>query len=100
MALSKCHAVDVPASVATGDSLAVGHLSVKYLWITGVGTGGVFTLQVSPDGTNWYDHTTGINAVGFTSIPQAMKEIRVKTTALVSGTPSGWLTGFLSVEGS
>lgn len=100
MAVSKFHALDVPDSVATGGAFGIAHLTSKYLWITDVGTGGVFTLQMSPDGTNWYDHTTGLNAIGMTSIPETVHSIRVKTTAITSGTPAALVSGVLSQDGT
>lgn len=93
-------ALDVPDSVATGGAYDVSHLTSKGLWFTDVATGGVFTLQMSPNGSDWYDHTTGINAVGFTSVPETVKEVRIKTTAISSGTPTAVLSGSLGTEGS
>lgn len=100
MAKAVFPALDVPNSVATGGAYDVAHLSGKALWFTDVGTGGTFDLQMSPDGTNWYDHTTGINAVGFTDIPETVKQVRIKTTALTSGTPAAVLSGVIHTVGS
>jgi len=86
--------LDVPAS-GNGDALPLEQIADKWLHIFGTWNSAVLKLQITVDGTNWFDHSamTALSADSFEEIQQAVKQVRLvvvsgsghSLTALVRG---------------
>jgi hypothetical protein len=83
---------DWQTSQDASPAVDVSHL--KDLQVIASKEGGTLTLdvQISPDGTNWYDWATDQNGAVATKIPAALK-VRINTSAWTSGTPAAWIMG-------
>ena len=86
----KTLSIAVPAAVEAG---AASEISTNFrkstftAWLTGVGTA-TYQLQISPDGTNFFNEGDALTASGPVAVTKHARAIRWDCTAYTSGTPT------------
>jgi hypothetical protein len=90
--------LDAKSSVATGTAFPCAHMINKWVQV-GENAGGAINatvnIEVTIDGVSWAIVQTLTNQGGLVEVQPIVKQIRLNTTAWVSGTITGWLGGLM-----
>jgi hypothetical protein len=95
--ITRARTIAVPRSVTAGVACDASDMDRKCVYVSGSFTATV-QIQLSADGTNWFDEGTALTAAGSLEITKPARYIRANTTAYTSGTPLATVVGIYSTE--
>ncbi len=101
MAQANTEEFNLSAGAGNGDMLPCERYTFKSVHIRPGGGAPDYDLQMTFDGTNWVDHTTGISTdtvittedPGANPLPKAIRGLRIVTATAGTGTPAAVLFG-------
>jgi hypothetical protein len=82
----------IPTAVGFSGGVDVSVIDFKTVYIFGTFVA-TLQVQISPDGTNWFNAGSPFTASGYMDLNSITKKIRISVTAYTSGTPSYTVMG-------
>lgn len=92
-------AATAPSANNTGGGIAADVSMFEKFTVYMDGFTGTWKLQISDDGTNWYDVGSAVTNNGYVDCTSLALYARVDVTAYTSGTPAATLRGMYSHDG-